>query len=102
MTATYSGERPLPSILRILTPEEIIWSIRTLLKNFTDYIEIDITSIGIGGKILVKDILTDRYRIQHPNDTLILSIKSSREVEKISKTEETKSNNEWGTVVVSN
>ncbi|WP_342226771.1 50S ribosomal protein L25 [Candidatus Walczuchella endosymbiont of Icerya purchasi] len=66
--------------------------IRTILKNFPDYIEIDITSIGIGGKILVKDLLTDRYSIQHPNETLILAIKSSREVEKISKTE--KSNNE--------
>lgn len=52
--------------------------VKALPENLPDNIEIDITSLGIGARISVKDLSADKYSIQHPKDTVILAVKASR------------------------
>jgi large subunit ribosomal protein L25 len=49
--------------------------VKALTKNIPDYFEIDITNLGIGDKVYIKDILSDNYIFMHSNDTVILTIK---------------------------
>lgn len=49
--------------------------VKALPKNIPDNFEIDISNIGIGDKVYIKDILNENYIFMHSNDTVILTIK---------------------------
>lgn len=50
--------------------------VKALPKNIPDYFEIDITFLGIGDRVSIKDILSEKYIFMHTKDTVILTIKS--------------------------
>lgn len=48
--------------------------IKALPQNIPDFFEIDITFLGIGDRISIKDILNNNFIFMHSNDTIILTI----------------------------
>jgi len=48
--------------------------IKALPKYIPDNFEIDVTFLGLGDKVYIKDILNDNYIFMHSKDTVILSI----------------------------
>lgn len=52
--------------------------VKAIPENLPDNIEVDVTFLGIGERIHVKSLKADKYSIQHPEDTVVLSVKASR------------------------
>lgn len=50
--------------------------VKALPKNIPDNFEIDISFLGLGDRVYIKDILNDNYIFMHSKDTVILTIKS--------------------------
>lgn len=50
--------------------------VKALPKNIPDHFEIDISFLGLGDRVYIKDILNDNYIFMHSKDTVILTIKS--------------------------
>lgn len=50
--------------------------VKSLPKNIPDNFEIDISILGLGDRVYIKDILNDNYIFMHSKDTVILTIKS--------------------------
>lgn len=55
--------------------------IKSLPKNIPNCIKLNISEMDIGDKIMVKDLLNDKYRILHSNNTLIARVKTSRSIQ---------------------
>lgn len=55
-------------------------TVRGLAKNLPDFIEADITKLKIGQKLYVTDVASEKYRILHPDNTVICMVKTSRNV----------------------
>lgn len=50
--------------------------VKALPKNIPDNFEIDISFLGLGDRVYIKDILNDNYIFMHSKDTVLLTIKS--------------------------
>ena len=50
--------------------------VKALPKNIPDNFDIDISFLGLGDRVYIKDILNDNYIFMHSKDTVILTIKS--------------------------
>jgi large subunit ribosomal protein L25 len=61
--------------LRIVTRK---LRVKALPENLPDFIEADITEMKIGAKMYTKSIETDKYKIMHPENTVICQVRTSR------------------------
>lgn len=52
--------------------------VKALPANLPDMIEVDITNMRIGHKMYVTDIKTDNFKIMHPDNTVVLQVRTSR------------------------
>lgn len=54
--------------------------VRGLAKNLPDYIVADVTPLKIGQKLYVTAVASEDYSIQHPDNTVICQVRTSRNV----------------------
>ena len=54
--------------------------VKGLPGNLPDFIEADVTSLKIGNKLYVTALASDDYTIQHPDNTVICQVKTSRNI----------------------
>ncbi|UJH90434.1 50S ribosomal protein L25/general stress protein Ctc [Antarcticibacterium sp. 1MA-6-2] len=54
--------------------------VKGLPQNLPDFIEADVTSLKIGNKLYVTAVASDDYKIQHPDNTVICQVKTSRNI----------------------
>jgi len=52
--------------------------IKALPTNLPDAIEIDITSMKIGGKVYIAELANEAYNFLHPDNTVVCQVKRSR------------------------
>lgn len=52
--------------------------IKALPDNLPDFIEVDITGMQIGNKFYVTKLASDKYKVMHPDNTVVCQIKTSR------------------------
>jgi len=62
-------------VLRIVTRK---LRIKALPENLPDFIEADITEMRIGNKMYVGAVESDKYKIMHPENTVICQVRTSR------------------------
>jgi len=62
-------------VLRIVTRK---LRVKALPGNLPDFIEADITEMKIGTKMYVTEVKSDKFTIQHPDNTVICQIRTSR------------------------
>ena len=53
-------------------------TIKALPDNLPDFFDVDISKLKIGGNIAVSSLLKDEYTIMHPETTVVVQVKSSR------------------------
>lgn len=54
--------------------------VKGLPGNLPDFIEADVTSLKIGNKLYVTALTSDNYSIQHPDNTVVCQVKTSRNI----------------------
>jgi large subunit ribosomal protein L25 len=54
--------------------------VKGLPGNLPDFIEADVTSLKIGNKLYVTALASDDYTIQHPDNTVVCQVKTSRNI----------------------
>ncbi|MCM4161133.1 50S ribosomal protein L25/general stress protein Ctc [Antarcticibacterium flavum] len=54
--------------------------VKGLPQNLPDFIEADVTNLRIGNKLYVTAVQSDDYTIQHPDNTVICQVKTSRNI----------------------
>jgi len=64
--------------------------VRALLKDLPDIITIDISSLELGNKISVKDLINEKYSILHPENMVVCKVGTSRVSMKLEETDEAK------------
>ena len=64
--------------------------IKSLPKNLPDVIDIDITDLKIGSSIRISDIKNESYQFLQPENGVIVSVKTSRNVTEEEEEEEEK------------
>lgn len=65
-------------------------TIKALPDNLPDFFNVDISTLKIGDNIAVSSLLNDDFSILHPENTVVVQVKSSRNaVEEEEETEET-------------
>ncbi len=52
--------------------------VKGIPSELPDYIEADVTNLKIGNKLYVTAVTSDDYKIQHPDNTVICQVKTSR------------------------
>jgi large subunit ribosomal protein L25 len=52
--------------------------VKALPTNLPDFIEADITSLKIGGKLYITELANDDYKFMHPDNTVVCQVKRSR------------------------
>jgi large subunit ribosomal protein L25 len=52
--------------------------VKALPANLPDFIQVDITPMKIGHKKYVRDLRVDEYEIMHPDNVVVVMIKTSR------------------------
>ena len=52
--------------------------IKALPKNLPDFFNVDISKLKIGDNIIVSSLLKDEYTILHPDNTVVVQVKTSR------------------------
>jgi len=52
--------------------------VKGIPSELPDYIEADVTNLKIGNKLYVTAVTSDVYKIQHPDNTVICQVKTSR------------------------
>lgn len=52
--------------------------VKGLPGDLPDFIEADVTNLKIGNKLYVTAVASDDYKIQHPDNTVICQVKTSR------------------------
>ncbi len=62
--------------------------VKALPANLPDFIEVDITELGIGNKVYITELVNEKYMFLHPDNTVIAQVSISRNVTKAN-TEET-------------
>ncbi|SHJ56172.1 large subunit ribosomal protein L25 [Arenibacter nanhaiticus] len=53
-------------------------SIKALPANLPDFFDVDISKLKIGGNISVASLLKDEFTILHPENTVVVQVKASR------------------------
>ncbi len=53
-------------------------TIKALPDKLPDFFDVDISKLRIGDSISVKALLSDAFSIQHPDNTIVVQVKSSR------------------------
>ncbi len=54
--------------------------IRALPDNLPDFFDVDISTLKIGDNILVETLLNDKFTILHPENTVVVQVKTARAV----------------------
>lgn len=54
--------------------------VKGLPQNLPDFIEADVTNLKIGNKLYVTAVKSDDFTIQHPDNTVICQVKTSRNI----------------------
>jgi len=54
--------------------------VKSLPKNLPDVVEIDITNLKIGASVRIFDIKNESYQFMQPENGVIVSVKTSRNV----------------------
>ena len=57
-------------------------AVRALPANLPDFIEVDITSLKIGDKAIIRSLQKENYKIMAPDTAIVAYIKSSRNAAK--------------------
>ena len=52
--------------------------VRALPKNLPDFINVDISSLKLGNKILTADLESEDFSILHPENTVVCKVRTSR------------------------
>ena len=52
--------------------------VRALPKNLPDFINVDISSLKLGNKILTADLESEDFSIQHTDNTVVCKVRTSR------------------------
>ncbi|MDC7996556.1 50S ribosomal protein L25/general stress protein Ctc [Gilvibacter sediminis] len=52
--------------------------VKAVPANLPDYIEADITELRIGNKLYVTTLTNDAYTIMHPDNTVVVQVRTSR------------------------
>ena len=52
--------------------------VRALPKNLPDFINVDISSLKLGNKILTADLESEGFSILHPENTVVCKVRTSR------------------------
>lgn len=52
--------------------------VRALPNNLPDYVYADITELDMGNKLYVTDVVTDNYKLLHPDNTVVCQVRISR------------------------
>ena len=68
--------------------------VKALPTNLPDFIEVDISSLKIGGKVYITELVDDSFKFLHPDNTVVCQVKRSR----VSIDEEEEETEEEGTV----
>jgi large subunit ribosomal protein L25 len=52
--------------------------VKALPSNLPDFVNADISKLKIGGKVLVASLKTDGYTFMHPDSTVVVQVRTSR------------------------
>ncbi len=52
--------------------------VKALPSNLPDFVTADISELKIGSKLLVSSILNDEYTFMHPDNTVVVQVRTSR------------------------
>ena len=52
--------------------------VKALPKNLPDYVEANISELQMGNKLYVTKVVTNNYKLMHPENTVICQVKISR------------------------
>lgn len=52
--------------------------IKALPDNLPDFVEVDITELDMGNRLYVTKIPQEKYKIMHPDNTVVVQIRASR------------------------
>ena len=52
--------------------------VKALPTNLPDFIEVDISSLKIGGKVYITELVNDSFKFLHPDNTVVCQVKRSR------------------------
>jgi large subunit ribosomal protein L25 len=65
----------LGGVLRLNTRK---LKVRTLPKNLPDFVEANISELEMGNKIYVTKLASDKYKLLHPDNTVVAQVRISR------------------------
>ena len=65
----------LGGVLRLNTRK---LKVRTLPKNLPDFVEANISELEMGNKLYVTKLLSDKYKLLHPDNTVVAQVRVSR------------------------
>lgn len=52
--------------------------VKALPKNLPDFVEADITPLEMGNKLYVTKLVSDKYKLMHPDNTVVAQVRISR------------------------
>jgi large subunit ribosomal protein L25 len=52
--------------------------VKALPKNLPDFIETDISELEMGNKLYVTKLVSDKYKLLHPDNTVVAQVRISR------------------------
>lgn len=52
--------------------------VKALPKNLPDFVEADISSLEMGNKLYVTKLVSDTYKLMHPDNTVVAQVRISR------------------------
>jgi len=56
--------------------------VKALPANLPDDITLDVTNLLVGGKVYVESLRNDKYTIMHPNNAVVVAVRTTRNVPK--------------------
>jgi large subunit ribosomal protein L25 len=65
----------LGGVLRLNT---LKLKVKALPKNLPDFIEADISELEMGNKLYVTKLVSDNYKLIHPDNTVVCQVRISR------------------------
>ena len=52
--------------------------VKAIPSNLPDFIEVDITPLKIGSKLYITELKNDKYKLLHPDNTVVMQVRRSR------------------------
>jgi large subunit ribosomal protein L25 len=52
--------------------------VKALPSNLPDFVEADITPLEMGNKLYVTKLVSDKYKLMHPDNTVVCQVRISR------------------------